>query len=93
MPEALRRVLGDDIVRTVDAFWAAAERLALLVAAAGSEPQIRAAVREAREALGLWLALLVERLDGRNATTLVALHQRVDALEAQIKAQEDAPDA
>lgn len=91
MSEAIRRMLGDTLVKAIDGFFAAVGRLAAALIRSDAAG-VDAAIAECREALGLWLALLVERLDGRNAAQLVQLHERVDAIERRLSPARDSYD-
>ena len=87
MPElpthpAASRLLGETLVQAIDAYFQARARL-IRALIAHSEADAHAANRESREALSTWLALLVERLDSRNAALLVDMLKRVEALEAE----------
>lgn len=80
MPERIARLLGESLVQAIDAYFDAWKRqnAALL---ASDPAATEAAIEDCRAALGTWLALLVERLDSRNAQVLVELHKRVDSIE------------
>jgi hypothetical protein len=84
MPERIARLLGETLVQAIDAFFDAwrRENAALL---ANDPAAAQAAIDDCRAALGTWLALLVERLDSRNAQVLVELHKRVESLESLMR--------
>ncbi len=75
------RLLGETLVRAIDAYFDARSRLVSALVA-GDEAAAQAANQDSRAALGTWLALLVERLDSRNAAVLVDVIRRVENLEA-----------
>jgi hypothetical protein len=77
MPERIARLLGESLVQAIDAYFDAWTRLNAAVVA-GDIAAAEAALDDCRAALGTWLALLVERLDSRNAQMLLELHRRVD---------------
>lgn len=80
-PTPAGRLLGEPIVRAIDAYFSSRERL-ITALIRGDEAAAQQANRESREALGTWLALLVERLDSRNAQMLVDVLKRLENLEA-----------
>lgn len=87
----LSALVGDDYVRAIDAFfdaWDAASRALV----AGDAPCAVASMAQAREAMSLWLALLVERVDGRTASMLADALRRIDALERRQLDDLDDPD-
>lgn len=86
MPEltphpAAGRLLGETLVQAIDGYFEARARL-IRALAAGDEPAAQTANAESRQALGTWLALLVERLDSRSASLLVDVLRRLENLEA-----------
>lgn len=83
MPERIARLLGDTLVQAIDAYFDAWRRqnAALL---ANDPAAVEAAIDDCRAAMGTWLALLVERLDSRNAQVLVELHKRLEGDETRI---------
>lgn len=85
MPERLERLLGEPIVRAIDAFFGADARL-IAALVARDELAAQTANAERRQYLSDWLSLLVERLDGRAAEQLVNLHEDVDELAKRLDA-------
>lgn len=80
MPERITRLLGDALVEAIDGYFDARTRLIAAIVAR-DEAAAQQANADSREALSTWLALLVERLDGRNAAMLVDAIKRIEALE------------
>lgn len=81
MAERIAHALGIPLVQAIDAYFDARARL-IHALVQGDEAAAQDANRESREALGTWLALVVERLDSRNAQTLVSMFRRVEHIEA-----------
>jgi hypothetical protein len=84
MPERIAQLLGDSLVQAIDAFFDAWTRMNVALLE-GNTAAATEAVADCRAALGTWLALLVERLDSRNASMLLDLHKRVDSEETRIQ--------
>jgi hypothetical protein len=82
--EPLARLLGEPLVRALDAYFNSRERL-IAALIAGDEAAAKAANRESRAGLSMWLALIVERLDSRTASMLVDVLTRLENLEALMR--------
>lgn len=85
MAERIAHALGSPLVQAIDAYFEARSRL-IHALMQGDEAAAQDANRESREALGNWLALVVERLDSRNAQMLVHVFRRIDQIEAVLLA-------
>ena len=81
MPDRETRLLGETLVHAIDAYFDARTRL-IRALAAGDELAAQEANLESKAALSTWLALLVERLDSRNAGMLADVLMRLENLEA-----------
>lgn len=79
MPERMAQLLGDPLVHAIDAYFTARRRL-ITALIHGDEEGAQQANDDSRRALSDWLALLVERLDSRNAAMLVELYKHVEQL-------------
>jgi hypothetical protein len=91
MPERIARALGEPLVQAIDLYFESRTRL-IAALAQGDEAGAQAANQENREALATWLALLVERLDSRNAGMLVDVLKRLENLETLMRVGSDPDD-
>lgn len=83
MSDRLAEILGNNLVRAIDLVFDLLTEFGVSVAGADIE-RVRPLSHQLKEALSTWLALLVERLDSRNAQQLVDMHRRIKELEAKI---------
>lgn len=87
MPERIARLLGESLVQAIDGYFDARTRL-IRALVDGDADAALIANEESRAALSNWLALLVERLDSRNAQMLVDVLHRLENLEGLMGVKE-----
>ncbi len=84
LPDHIADLLSSPVVEAIDSYFRAHYRAALATVR-GDPAGIAATLDTERQGLSAYLALVVERLDSRNAHVLVEAYKQLDALNERVR--------